>query len=68
MRGRVDLTGRALRTTEVGLADEVAAAASLIQGQSDEGLPVVIVRGLEVPATAGRATDLVRPNKLDLFR
>lgn len=68
LRGRQDLTGRALRTTEVGLADEVAAAAFLVQGQSNEGLPVVIVRGLKASDTNGRATDLVRPRKSDLFQ
>ena len=43
--GTPDLYGRALRVTEVGLADELAGAASLVMGQSAEGLPVVHVRG-----------------------
>lgn len=68
LRGRVDLFGRPLAVTEVGLGDELAAAASLLQGQADEGRPVVLVRGLvpEGPAADGAA--LVRSEDEDLFR
>ena len=41
LRGKPDLFGRALRITQVGLADELAAAASLLMGQADEGTPIV---------------------------
>lgn len=68
LRGRSDLFGRRLRVTEVGLADEVAAAASLLMGQSDEGVPVVVVRGLNVRAVPTPARTLVRPAESDLFR
>ena len=37
LRGRADRGGRALRVTQVAAADELAAAASLLMGQSDEG-------------------------------
>jgi len=66
-RGQRDLYGRELRITVTGLGDELAAAAGLITGQGDEGLPVVLVRGLRVPAGEGRAADLVRPEALDLY-
>jgi len=68
LRGRPDLHGRTLRVTEVGIADEVAAAASLLMGQSDEGLPVVVVRGLAFSQPATPAAALVRPASEDLFR
>jgi len=68
LRGTPDLNGRILRVTEVGHADEIAAAASLLMGQADEGRPVVILRGLGRAAPAGKARDLVRPVKQDLFR
>ncbi|CAI2931849.1 coenzyme F420-0:L-glutamate ligase [Aminobacter niigataensis] len=68
LRGTRDLFGRQLQSTEVGLADEIAAAASLIQGQSSEGTPVVLVRGLEWRAANGGATALVRSRQMDLFR
>ena len=66
MRGKPDLYGRAFRITQVGVADEIASAASLLMGQSDEGLPVVLMRGLQTGN--GRAADLIRPRKMDLFR
>lgn len=68
MRGKPDLNGRILRVTEIGHADEIAAAASLLMGQADEGRPVVILRGLGRLATSGTAQDLVRPVRQDLFR
>jgi len=68
LRGRPDLFGRALAVSEIGLADEVAAAASLLMGQADEGRPIVLVRGLAHGPAAGRARDLVRRKELDLFR
>ncbi len=68
LRGRPDLNGRPLRTSELGLADEVAAAASLLMGQAAEGRPVVLVRGLAFPEQGGRAADLLRDPAMDLFR
>lgn len=67
LRGRADIHGRALQTSELGLADEVAAAASLVMGQAGEAIPAVLVRGLAARGTPGCAADLVRPQALDLF-
>lgn len=67
LRGRPDLYGRTLETSELGLADEIAAAASLVMGQAAEGTPAVLVRGLVLPDAPGCAADLVRPRALDLF-
>ncbi len=67
-RGEADLYGYRLQHTDVGLADEIAAAAGLLMGQAAEGLPAVLIRGLQLPPADGRATDLVRPPELDLYR
>jgi coenzyme F420-0:L-glutamate ligase/coenzyme F420-1:gamma-L-glutamate ligase len=67
-RGEPDMYGRTLRVTQIGLADEIAATASLVMGGAAERQPVVIVRGLELPGGDGRATDLVRDKSRDLFR
>ncbi|KQX20021.1 MULTISPECIES: coenzyme F420-0:L-glutamate ligase [unclassified Sphingomonas] len=67
LRGREDLHGRRLETSELGLADEVAAAASLIMGQADEGRPIVIVRGVGYDRRDGSAAELIRPRHMDLF-
>jgi coenzyme F420-0:L-glutamate ligase/coenzyme F420-1:gamma-L-glutamate ligase len=67
-RGHPDLFGRKLEVTETGFADEIAAAASLVQGQADEGTPIVLVRGLTWSAPEAPAAALVRPAEHDLFR
>jgi coenzyme F420-0:L-glutamate ligase/coenzyme F420-1:gamma-L-glutamate ligase len=66
--GHRDREGVSLRTTTVGLADEIAAAASIVMGQADESCPAVIARGIPYPPGEGRARDLVRPLERDLFR
>lgn len=68
MRGKPDLNGRILRVTEIGHADEIAAAASLVMGQGAEGQPVVIVRGLTWRGPDNAASELVRPAAEDMFR
>jgi len=68
LRGKPDLYGRTLRVTETGFADEIAAAASLLMGQADEGVPVVLVRGLAWSDADAPAAQLVRPAEQDLFR
>jgi coenzyme F420-0:L-glutamate ligase/coenzyme F420-1:gamma-L-glutamate ligase len=67
-RGHPDLFGRPLLVTDIGFADEIAAAASLVMGQADEGLPIVLVRGLDWSAPEAPAAALVRPAEHDLFR
>jgi coenzyme F420-0:L-glutamate ligase/coenzyme F420-1:gamma-L-glutamate ligase len=67
-RGEADLYGYRLQHTDVGVADEIAAAAGLLMGQAAEGLPAVLLRGLRLPPTPGRAADLIRPKELDLYR
>jgi coenzyme F420-0:L-glutamate ligase/coenzyme F420-1:gamma-L-glutamate ligase len=68
MIGAPDLFGRPMQVTEIAVADEIAAGASLLMGQAAEGLPVVIVRGLTFDAAARPASALVRPRERDLFR
>jgi coenzyme F420-0:L-glutamate ligase / coenzyme F420-1:gamma-L-glutamate ligase len=47
MRGRSDLFGNVLKVTSQALADDLSSAAELLMGESDEGTPMVIVRGIE---------------------
>jgi coenzyme F420-0:L-glutamate ligase/coenzyme F420-1:gamma-L-glutamate ligase len=68
LRGVSDLHQRQLQSTLVALADEIAAAASLLMGQANEGRPIVLARGVPGPRGEGSAADLVRSKKLDLFR
>jgi coenzyme F420-0:L-glutamate ligase/coenzyme F420-1:gamma-L-glutamate ligase len=67
-RGEPDRDGHILQYTDVGVADEIAAAAGLVMGQGRESRPVVLVRGLNLPLVNGRAADLIRPPEMDLYR
>ncbi len=67
LRGRRDLFGRHLTVSEEAIADELAAAATLVQGQGDEGLPVVLVKGLRAGGEGAGAATLIRPREEDLF-
>jgi coenzyme F420-0:L-glutamate ligase / coenzyme F420-1:gamma-L-glutamate ligase len=67
-RGEIDLFGRVLQATILGYADMVASAAHLLTGEGNEGLPVVLIRGLAFPQGEGKASDLNRPAAEDLYR
>ncbi len=68
LRGKPDLFGFKLQITQVGIADELAAAASLMMGQAAEGTPIVHVRGFPYPLRDGSLKELIRPKEQDLFR
>jgi coenzyme F420-0:L-glutamate ligase/coenzyme F420-1:gamma-L-glutamate ligase len=68
LRGQPDLFGFKLQITQVGVADELAAAASLMMGQAAEGTPAVHVRGFPYPLRDGSLKELLRPKEQDLFR
>jgi coenzyme F420-0:L-glutamate ligase/coenzyme F420-1:gamma-L-glutamate ligase len=60
--------GRTLQVTQVGAADELAAAASLVMGQAAEGIPIVHVRGFPYSLREGSLQELLRPEAEDMFR
>ena len=68
LRGQPDLFGRTLEVSIIGFADEIAAAASLLQGQAAEGQPVVVLRGLTWHAPNVPVAEVVRPPEEDLFQ
>jgi coenzyme F420-0:L-glutamate ligase/coenzyme F420-1:gamma-L-glutamate ligase len=68
LRGQPDLFGYQLRITQVGAADELAAAASLVMGQAAEATPVVHARGFPYPLREASLEELLRPKEMDLFR
>ena len=67
-RGDADLFGRAMRVTVLGTADEIAAAASLLQGGVDEARPIIHLRGVPYRRGEGSIRELLRPKEMDLFR
>lgn len=66
-RGRPDLFGYALQHTDIGLADMVASAATLLLGQAAEGVPAVLVRGVTFTRHDGIAAEICRPAQLNLY-
>ena len=68
LRGERDMFGRPLMVSEVGLADQIAAAAALAMGEAGERRPIALVRGLAAASEDSRAADLIRPREFDLFR
>jgi coenzyme F420-0:L-glutamate ligase / coenzyme F420-1:gamma-L-glutamate ligase len=68
LRGQPDLFGRTLEVSIIGFADEIAAAASLLQGQAAEAQPVVVLRGLTWRAPNVPVADVIRPPEEDLFQ
>ena len=65
--GREDLYGYVLHSSIESVADELAATASLLQGQAAEGTPLVVIRGARFLPGAGRTKLLREPDK-DMFR
>ena len=70
--GEKDLYGRELETTEVATCDELASAASLVMGQADEALPVIIIRGFnafdKLRNVNSDIKPVLMPKKYDVFR
>lgn len=70
--GGNDIYGRELQVTQVGAADEMAAGASLVMGQTTEKTPVVIVRGYQPVEPEDESLrgvkPLIRPRDMDMFR
>jgi len=66
-RGQVDIFGRTLTTTMSNIADSVAAAASLVMGETTEKVPCVIVRGISTGNSNQSSADCIRPVEEDLF-
>jgi coenzyme F420-0:L-glutamate ligase/coenzyme F420-1:gamma-L-glutamate ligase len=67
--GARDLDGRVMQVTAPAIADALAASASLVQGETDQGQPVVWAQGCYLRlAEAASAQQLLRPLEQDMFR
>ncbi len=68
MRGQTDIFGYVMERTIINRADEIAAAASMLMGQTTARLPVVIVRGATYWPGAGSSRGILREPWKDMFR
>ena len=67
--GERDLDGRMMQVTAPAIADALAASASLVQGETDQGQPVVWAQGCHLRlAEESSAQQLLRPLEQDMFR
>jgi len=66
--GELDMFGNVLEVTEPAVADELAAAASLVMGQAAQGCPVVLARGAGLRPSEDGSVDLLRDKSIDMFR
>lgn len=66
-RGERDSFGRQIEITVMALADELAAAAGLVMGKTNR-VPVVQIRGINLPSEVDTAQQLLRAAERDLFR
>lgn len=67
-RGEEDRFGKIARITKEAVADEICAAANLVMGEFQEGVPIVIVRGLRLECCESDIRDLLFEREEDLFR
>ena len=67
-RGEKDLFGYTIKIKRTAIADELASAAELVMGQTNEGIPVAIIRGYAYPKSeTSNAKKMIRPPEEDLF-
>ena len=67
-RGETDLFGYTIRVKKTAIADELASAAELVIGQTNEGIPVAIIRGYAYPKSEiANAKQMIRSPEEDLF-
>ena len=65
LQGEVDPNGYTLRTTQIAIADELAAAADLVMGKLERS-PAALIRGYAASGD-GSARELIREPERDLF-
>ena len=69
LKGDSDIYGNILQSTEIAIADELAAAAGILMGQGSEKQPVVIIKGFDKKNySTNDAFDLVVDEDEDLYR
>ena len=69
LKGEKDIYGNILQSTEIAIADELAAAAGLLMGQGSERQPIVIIKGFNRNNySINNAFDLIVHESEDLYR
>jgi coenzyme F420-0:L-glutamate ligase / coenzyme F420-1:gamma-L-glutamate ligase len=68
-RGNKDLFGHVLKYTLKATADSLATMGTFVMGESNESIPVVVIRGLNIPFTDRRLSwrDLAIDHETDIY-
>ncbi|MHA1410618.1 MAG: coenzyme F420-0:L-glutamate ligase [Candidatus Odinarchaeia archaeon] len=66
-KGRKDIFGYELKSTNIAVADEIASCAELIMGEADEKIPIVLIRGLQIERREGNIKEVIYEKKESLF-
>ena len=67
-RGTRDLFGRVLEVKNEAIVDEIAGFANILMGEGNGGMPIVIIRGLDMYHESYGIRELNRPEKEDVIR
>jgi coenzyme F420-0:L-glutamate ligase/coenzyme F420-1:gamma-L-glutamate ligase len=68
-RGEKDLFGYELQSKIIGQVDNLTSAAQLVMGETDEGLPIILIKGYDFEIVDGASIKSILRNKdQDLFR
>jgi len=67
-RGTRDLFGRVLEVKNEAVVDEIAGFANILMGEGNGGMPIVIIRGLDMYHESYGIKELHRPEKEDVIR
>ena len=69
LSGTTDMYGKSLKHTEIAVADEIASAAGILMGQSDEMKPIILVKGFDMNQyEINDAFNLTVNNEDDIYR
>ena len=69
LKGEEDIYGNKFKATEVAVADELASAAGLLMGQSNEKKPVILIKGFNKSSyKTNNSFDLIVKENDDLYR
>jgi len=66
-RGTKDLFGKVLEVKNEGIADEIAGFANIMMGEGNGGMPMVIIRGLDLYSESNGIKELYRPESEDVI-
>jgi F420-0:gamma-glutamyl ligase len=68
-RGKKDLYGRKLKVTFKATADSLATMAVFVMGESNESIPIVVIRGANVRKTERKLSmkDMTVNPKIDIY-